>query len=76
MFRDQETAEHKDWADVLNLRLCFVIALLVLVGLESHCMPLPAWLVLVWMLPERRTEAEPICLHCPTTTGFLPQPRV
>lgn len=25
MFMDQETAEHKDWADVLNLRLCFVL---------------------------------------------------
>lgn len=33
------------------------------------------WLVPAWTLPERM-DVEPLCLHCPTTTVFLPQPCV
>lgn len=65
---DQEAGEHEGWADVLNLRMCF-IAPEVPGRLRSHWMPLPAQLVPTWMLRGRRMEAAPICQGRPPSTG-------
>ena len=62
------------WCPEPRVVLC--IAPEVPVGLQPHCVPPPVQVVPAWMLPETRTEVEPICLYCPTTTGFLPQPCV